>query len=181
MTTVDRTSEPGRSASSKLAWLIVGRLVTALFLFVVSLLWNRAGAQQQYFGKSLTLLLITAVLTILYAFFWRVSRNTLLQARFQLALDIVLVTWVVWNSDVIHSPYVALYIVVIAVSSLFLGSRDAMVSSVACAVAFTACALARTGLVQDFNATLDDGSLSQTIQAVGLFDIAFLVVGLLSA
>ena len=181
MTTVDQTSEAGRSASSKLAWLIVARLVIALSLFAVSLLWNRAGAQQQYFGKSLTLLFITTALTIVYAFVWRVSRNTLLQAQFQLALDILLVTWVVWNSDVIHSPYVALYIVVIAVASLFLGSRDAMVTSVACAAAFTTCALARTGLVQDFNATLYDGSLSQTIQAVGLFDIAFLVVGLLSA
>jgi len=177
----DETNDSGRSASNKLGWLIVGRLVTALLLFIVSLLWNRAGAPQQSFGKSLTLLLIVAALTVLYALIWRISRNTLLQARFQLALDVLLATWVVWNSGVTHSPYVALYIVVIAISSLFLGSRDAMVTSIACAVAFTTCALAGTDFGQNSSNTLANGSLSQTVQAVGLFDIAFLVVGLLSA
>ena len=55
-------------------------------------------------------------------------------------------------------------------------------TSVGCAVAFTVCALQITG----FGAATDPsklvgGSLSQTIQWVGLFDVAFFVVGLLSA
>ena len=94
----------------------------------------------------------------------------------------LLVTWLVWNSNVIQSPYVALYILIIALSSLFLAPREAIVTSVGCAVAFTACALpdhwARwTGEPS----RLVGGSLSQTIQWVGLFDVAFFVVGLLSA
>src|SRR4030095_15534637 len=86
-----------------------------------------------------------------------------------------------WNSDVIHSPYVALYIVVIAISSLFLGSRDAMVISVGCALAFSACALVSTAFGQVPADRLGNGSVSHTVQSVGMFDIAFLVVGLLSA
>ena len=57
-----------------------------------------------------------------------------------------------------------------------------VVTSVGCAVAFTACALQITGLLGDYDpARLVGGSVSQTIQWVGLFDVAFLVVGLLSA
>ena len=181
MTTPGETSEAGRSEGAKLGWLIVGRVLTALLLFIIGLIWNRAGEPQQSLGKSLMLLMIVAGFTIVYALIWRLSKNTLLQARFQLAVDVLLVTWLVWNSNVIHSPYVALYIVIIAISSLFLGARDAVVMSVACALAFTICALASIELIQGPQTTLGNGSLSQTIQSVGMFDIAFLVVGLLSA
>jgi two-component system sensor histidine kinase PilS (NtrC family) len=181
MTTTGEAGDTGRSASSKLGWLIAGRLLTALFLFVVGLMWNRAGDPQLSHSRSLILLIIVAGLTIGYSLIIRLSRNILLQAKLQLAIDILLVTWLVWNSDVIHSPYVALYILIIAVSSLFLGARDAVVTSIGCAIAFTFCALAFIGPWSGRSAAFTSNSLSQTIQTVGMFDIAFLVVGLLSA
>jgi two-component system sensor histidine kinase PilS (NtrC family) len=182
MTTPEPTGESGRTAGSKLGWLIAGRLVTALLLSVFSTIWTRAGASQQSINKSLVLLTIVAGLTIVYAVLFRLSKNILAQARFQLAVDVVLVTWLAWNSEVIQSPYIALYIVIIAISSLFLGPRGALITSVACAVAFTACSLAITGVLGPTAPTnLVGGSLSQTVQWVGLFDVAFLVVGLLSA
>src|SRR5215213_436068 len=182
MTRPEHTGESGRTQGSKLGWLITGRLVTALLLSVFGTLWTRAGEPQQTINKSLALLTIVACLTIVYALLFRISKNILAQARFQLAIDVLLVTWLVWNSEVIQSPYIALYILIIAVSSLFLGPREALVTSVGCAVAFTACAIAITGLLGPTPAEgLVNGSLSQTIQAVGLFDVAFLVVGLLSA
>ena len=182
MTTPEATGESGRTAGSKLGWLIAGRLVTALLLSVFGTIWTRAGESQQSINKSLVLLTIVASLTIAYAILFRISKNILAQARFQLAVDIVLVTWLAWNSGVIQSPYVALYIVIIAISSLFLGPRGALITSVACAVAFTASSLAITGVLGPTPATnLVGGSLSQTVQWVGLFDVAFLVVGLLSA
>ncbi len=180
--TAEHTSESGRSAGSKLGWLIAGRLVTAVLLSVLGTLWIRAGQPQQSIDKSLVLLTIVACLTIVYAVVFRLSRSIVMQARLQLAIDVLLVTWLVWNSDVIQSPYVALYIVIIAVSSLFLGPRGAVVTSVGCAFAFSACSLALTGVFgQTSPSRLIGGSLSQTVQWVGLFDIAFLVVGLLSA
>jgi two-component system sensor histidine kinase PilS (NtrC family) len=181
MTVAQHTSDSGRSAWSKLGWLIVGRLVTAVLLSVVATLWIRAEEPQQSIHKSLMLLTIVACLTIVYAILFRVSKNIRMQARVQLAIDVALVTWLVWDSDVIQSPYIALYIVIIAISSLFLGQREAVITSVGCAVAFTACSLALTGVVgQGHSSRLINGSLSQTVQWVGLFDIAFLVVGLLS-
>jgi two-component system sensor histidine kinase PilS (NtrC family) len=178
MATLEHTGD--RTAGSKLGWMIAGRLVTALLLSVVGTLWT--GQASQSINKSLGLLTIVACLTILYALIFRLSKNILFQARFQLAVDVLLVTWLVWNSNVIQSPYVALYIVIIAVASLFLGPREAVVTSVGCAVAFTACALQITGLLsQNDPSRLVGGSVSQTIQWVGLFDVAFFVVGLLSA
>ncbi len=182
MTTAEHTSESGRSAGSRLGWLIAGRLVTAVVLTIASTLWIRAGEPQHSINKSLFILTIVASLTIVYAVIFRLSKNILLQASIQLAVDVFLVTWLVWNSDVIQSPYIALYILIIAVSSLFLGPRGAVVTSVGCAVAFSACSLALTGVFgQTSPSRLIGGSLSQTVQWVGLFDIAFLVVGLLSA
>ncbi len=167
-----------QSLSQKLWWLILGRFATSLFLLVARA-W--VGNTRQAWLKLLPALLFVAGLTFLYALAHRFSRTLLFQTRFQFVVDIILVTWLVWNSDVIHSPYVALYIVIIAASSLFLGPRDAIFTSVACAVAFTASALTvATNFGHDTNRLLD-GSLGQTLQSIGLFDVAFLIVGLLSA
>jgi two-component system, NtrC family, sensor histidine kinase PilS len=180
--TAGQTAESRRTRGSKLGWLIAGRLVTALVLSVFTIIWTRAGEPQQSINKSLGLLTLVACLTVVYALLFRLSKNILAQARFQLAVDVTLITWLVWNSEVLQSPYIALYIVIIAVSSLFLGPRGALITSVGCAVAFTACALAITGFFGPTpSINLVGGSLSQTIQWVGLFDVAFLVVGLLSA
>ena len=182
MATLEQTGEWGRSAGSKLGWMIAGRLATALLLSVVGTFWTRTTAAPHAINKSFGLLAIVVCLTIIYALIFRLSKNILFQARFQLAIDVMLVTWLVWNSSVIQSPYVALYIVIIAISSLFLGPRGAVVTSVGCAVAFTACSLQITGLMGQVDVTrLVSGSISQTVQWVGLFDVAFLVVGLLSA
>lgn len=181
MTVQEPIIEHGSPTSTKLRLLIAGRLATALILVVLGMLWNRAGTSPQSLRKTLILLGVVAIITISYLLILRLSNRLLFQARLQLAVDVLLVTWLVWNSDVIHSPYIALYIVVIAISSLFLDPRDAVVTSVGCAVAFTACAMVLAGVGQSGSLRLVDGSISQTVQAVGLFDIAFLVVGLLSA
>lgn len=183
MAALEHTGEWDRTAGSKLGWLIAGRMATALVLSVLGTLWTSSSeAAPQSINKSLGFTTIVACLTIVYVLLFRLSKNILFQARFQLAVDVLLVTWLVWNSNVIQSPYIALYILIIAISSLFLGPREAVVTSVGCAVAFTTCALQITGLAGQSNSSrLVGGSLSQTIQWVGLFDVAFFVVGLLSA
>jgi len=178
MTPAEHTSEPGNATRSKLRRLIIGRFVTAVLLFILNVVWTKARNPEQSLNKAFLLLIIVGGLTALYFLVHRFSSRLLFQARLQIAIDVVLVTWLVWYSDVINSPYIALYIVVIAVSSLFLGPRDAVVTSVGCAAAFTTCALV---LLQRLPVNFADDSVSQTIQSVGLFDIAFLVVGLLSA
>jgi len=170
------------SLERKLWWLILGRLVAALILMLISALWTRSAIGQHPWGKTVTVLAILICLTIFYSLAHRFTRTLFFQAWLQFTVDIFLVTWLVWNSNVIHSPYTALYIVIIAISSVFVGRKGALVISVACATVYTGCALAAIFGFDDHPAQeFLQGSLSQTIQAVGLFDVAFFVVGLLSA
>jgi two-component system, NtrC family, sensor histidine kinase PilS len=169
------------SLGQKLWWLILGRVVAALFLFFARAFWVH-GSGDRAWATMLPAILAVCGLTVLYALLRRFSQALVFQARFQFLIDIILVTWLVWTTDVIHSPYIALYIVVIAASSLFLSPRDAIVISLGCAVAFTTSALvALNGLGRLPTQDLLDAGRAQTFQSIGLFDIAFLVVGLLSA
>jgi len=178
---LERATERKYSPGQKLWWLILGRFAAALFLFWVRALWFH-GSNARRWAEMLPPLILVCGLTILYALARILSKTLIFQARLQFVIDIILVTWLVWTSDVIHSPYIAVYIVVIAISSLFLGPRDAIVISVACAVAFTASALAALGGISPpLGRELLDSGRAQTFQYVGFFDIAFLVVGLLSA
>ena len=181
MASAEATLEQRDPLGRKLWWLIFGRLGAAMLLLVASAVWiNKTG--QQLWSKVLPPLAVVVGLTIIYALAHRFSEARVLQLRIQFALDIFLVTWLVWTSDVINSPYTALYIVIIAVASLFLSRRDVIVLSVGCAVAFTGCAFAAIlELAANPVRQTPDNSLARTIQSVGLFDIAFFVVGLLSA
>jgi two-component system sensor histidine kinase PilS (NtrC family) len=178
---LEEATEDKYSLSQKLSWLILGRLLAAILLFVARGLWVH-GRNSQAFTETVSPLLFVAGLTLLYALARKFSKALLFQARIQFGIDIFLVTWLVWSTDAIHSPYISIYIVVIGASSLFLGPRDAIVISLACAIAFTTGALALlNGVGQVEPSELVDSNRVQSIQTVGLFDIAFLVVGLLSA
>src|SRR6266446_9721645 len=178
---VEFTTERRYSLGHKLWWLILGRFTAALALFCAHAFWFR-GSNTQGWTEMLPALFFVFALTVVYALARTISRALLFQARLQFVIDIILVTWLVWTTDVIHSPYIAIYIVVIATSGLFLGPREAIAISVACAVAFTASALAVLGGISHApSRDLLESGRAQTFQSIGLFDIAFLVVGLLSA
>ena len=169
------------SLEQKLWALILGRLAAVLILLLGSTIWSRNSTDPESSSQTLFVLLFVLFLTLVYSLAHRFTSTLLFQTRLQFAVDILVVTWLVWISDVINSPYTALYIVIISISSLFLGPRGAVIISVGCAVAFTGCALAvLTGLGSQPQYGFDD-SLSRAVQSVGLFDIAFFVVGLLSA
>lgn len=178
---LDDETESRYTLSEKLRWLIVARLAAALFLICARVLWVQGNSRDAW-GQMLPALSVICGLSVLYALAQRFSRSLVLQARLQFFIDAILVTSLIWTTDVIHSPYIALYIVIIAVSSLFLGPRDAIVTSVGCAVAFTASALAvLTGFGGRAPVDVLDAGRSEAFQSIGLFDISFLIVGLLSA
>src|SRR6266540_1178160 len=169
------------SLGQKLWWLILGRVVSALFLFSARAIWVRESGHRAW-ATMLPALLAVCGLTVLYALLRRFSGALVFQVRFQFLIDIILVTWLVWTTDVIHSPYIALYIVVIAASCLFLSPRDAIVMSEESALALTTSALVvLNGSGRLPTQDLLNAGRAQTFQSIGLFDIAFLVVGLLSA
>src|SRR5215470_13245505 len=180
------TAENGSADSplnARLWWLIGGRAIAALLLLTVTLILKRGAFGLTNLSTGVTpIILVVAALTICYSIALIALKGLVAQARFQFFFDVLLVTWLVWISGSVKSPYVALYIVVIAVASLFLGPRGAMITSVGSAAAFSACALAATtGIGPVALRTIAPTGLIDTIQAVGLADVSFLVVGLLSA
>ena len=183
MADVGQKAEQSSALARRLWWLILGRLFAAILLLWAVSLWTRGNLREHGTWRStVTILFTVGFVTLVYALAQRFSGALVLQVRVQFLIDVLLVTWLVWITNDIHSPYTALYIVIISLSSIFLGPRDAVITSVGCATAFTTCTLAvLTGIVPRLAQRSIESSLSETIQSVGLFDVAFLVVGLLSA
>jgi len=170
------------SLTQKIQTLIIGRLLVIFLLLVSSWLWNSGHLKLSYenIPQGLFLVFLIAVgLTIVYFFVLRLSSNYNWQLRIQFLLDILLVTWLVWISGDVTSPYITLYIVLISVAGIFLGSRATLVSAGICVSVFLTLAILTTGnVIRSFSNTPET---SRVIQIVGFHIAAFLIVGLLSA
>ncbi len=181
---LERVWRVGRNDSlgQRLWWLITGRLAFAVVL------WLLAGAQwsREQLGVagrgSLIIFMVVVLVSLCYALMLRFLRRLRTQAGLQILIDVLLVTWLVWVTGDLHSPYAALYIIIISVASIFLGPRGALVAAVGCALAFTMITIAITvGAVAPYSRNLAETNTINAVQAIGLNDIAFLVVGLLAA
>jgi two-component system sensor histidine kinase PilS (NtrC family) len=169
---------------ARLWWLISGRAAAVVLLLLITLLWKRSTP-----GPSLVnsiriiapIVLTVAAFTLICCGARLLWKNFLAQARIQLFVDVFLVSWLVWATGNVHSPYAALYIVVISIASLFIGPRGAMITSVGSAAAFNACALLAINGIGPVAVNIAEESIANTIQALGLSDVSFLVVGLLAA
>ena len=170
--------------STRLWWLILGRAAAVLLVVITGAFWVR-GTFGPNVGDALQsikpLIFVFTLLTLLYSAAHVLWKNHAAQARVQIFGDVVLVTWLVWITGAVHSPYTALYIVVIAVASLYIGPRGALIASVGSAVAFNSCALLLINGVVPVSNIPTEESLANVLQAMGLADVSFLAVGLLAA
>lgn len=169
-------------------WLIAGRVLAAAVVFGASALWwgGATGAREEtgrLGGSATTIVIAVLSLSVVYALVLRFTRvRPRAQAGAQLAIDAALITWLVWVTGNLYSPYTALYIIVISMASIFLGARGALMTSVGCAAFYTATMLAiASGWLDRAGAALTPASLAKAVEAVGLNDVAFLFVGLLAA
>jgi two-component system sensor histidine kinase PilS (NtrC family) len=151
-------------------------------LLLASWWWTRSYLELPIddFPEELFLFFIVSVgLTVLYFFVLKVNKNLRLQLRFQFLFDVFLITWLVWKTGGITSPYVTLYIILICVGSFFLGKSETLSLSVLCAACFTILsALAVKSYIYSFEALEPP---SRFLQIVAFNDVAFLIVGLMSA
>jgi two-component system sensor histidine kinase PilS (NtrC family) len=181
----ERKVEDEGAPIRRLWWLIAGRLIAAFFLLLASALWTRerfGELDRSALSDTLPLFIVTVALSLVYAAALIFNRRWQWHASGQLFLDVLLVTWLVWVTGDVLSPYAATYIIIIAVASIFLGPRGAIITSVGCAVAFTGITIATmNGLLPHYLRGAVLISTSKAIQTIGLNDIAFLVVGLLAA
>jgi two-component system, NtrC family, sensor histidine kinase PilS len=175
---------PETSFGTRLWWLIVGRAAITLLVLLAGAVWARgtfAANVPDSIQAIKPLIVVVAVLTLLYSAAHLIWKNYPLQARFQLFGDVLLVTWLVWITGAVRSPYTALYILVISAASWFVGPRGALIASIGSAAAFNTCALLLLNGVARGSTLPAEESLPTVIQTMGLADISFLVVGLLAA
>ena len=91
-------------------------------LLVLSWFWQSGHLRLSFenFPQGLFLVFLISVgLTIVYFFLLRLSRHLAWQVRAQFFLDGLLITWLVWRTGDLSSPYITLYIVLISVASFF--------------------------------------------------------------
>src|SRR5918911_5301833 len=163
----------------RLRWLIAGRLIVFCVLLVLYLRLGARTPGARWLPGPLPLALGALAASLLYVLALRSTRLSLTaQAGAQFCADVLFVSWLVTVSGDLHSPFAALYIVIISVASVFLGVRGALVCSVGCAVAYTGVML---GLGFSQFGGEGGASAAAIVGTTGLYDVAFLVVGLLAA
>ena len=176
-------------ATRRLWWLVGGRAAVALGLLLLSVWGMREAATaagEELAGQlrpSFAAGWVALALSLVYVLALRFTRTPLaVQAGAQFFLDVALLTWLVGARSEVRSPYLALYIVVIALAGIFLGARGALLTSIGSAVSYTCVTLAGAlGWLPGPGGALSREPLSDALGAVGLYDVAFLVVGLLAA
>ena len=162
--------------------LIIGRLVVSFLLLVTSWVWSSGTFRLsiENFPQGLFLLFTISVgLTIVYFFLLRLSKTLAWQIRAQFLLDALLITWLVWRTGDISSPYITLFIVLISVSSFFLRPLSTLLMAAICAGFFIGLAtLAVTSVIETNGAVQEIG---KAIQIISFHVVAMLVVGLLAS
>lgn len=162
--------------------LIVGRLLAIFLLLVSSWIWysGRFEISLDAFPRGPLLVFISSIgLTVVYFLLLRLSKTVAWQIRAQFIIDVLLITWLVWRTGDLTSPYITLYIVLISVSSAFLKPRETIIVALIC-IAFFVTLSVLTSL-----AILESSGQAQTpgkiVQIISFHVVAFLVVGLLAA
>ena len=168
--------------ANRVLTLIFGRFLL-ISLVVLSGWWLGQGASEVSLTVSprvpQLLLPIAGALTAGYLLWLRFGRTLLRQVRVQFAIDILLVTWIVWVTGDLISPYITLYTVLIGLAGFFLGRTDAIGVAGACALCFTALPFAiNPALVYTL---MGDEPPSRAVQTIAFNDVAFLLIGLLAA
>lgn len=183
MFSVDEKAAPTNSRQMQsIQTLIIGRLLAIFLLLVMSWFWNSGTFTLSFdsFPQGLFLVFLISVgLTIVYFFLLRLSKSLSWQVRAQFFLDAVLITWLVWQTGDLSSPYITFYIVLVSVVSFFLSPLSTLLMAVVCAILFIALAiLTTTSTIQPFGPLQSTGKV---VQIVSFHVVTILVVGLLAS
>lgn len=139
-----------------------------------------ASSESQRTVEGLFLFLTAALaLTALYAFLLRFAGSESWLVRVQFLIDTALITWLIWLTGDLASPYVTLYIVLVSVAGFYLGKNETLYLAILCAAVFSIFAFAVSNQV--ITTFTGEVPAQHAVQVVGANVVAILLVGLLSA
>lgn len=107
----------------KLQWLLVSRLAIAGALLATVGVTEREQTPRSFVPILAEVAAATALLTAVYFIASRTRLSHKIQAYTQLAIDVVIVTWLVYRTGDAESPFAALYLVIIFAACALLARR----------------------------------------------------------
>ncbi len=177
-----KVSSSDTKLTQKIQSLIIGRLLVVFLILVASWVWNSGRLKLSFddFPRGLFFVFLISVgLTIAYFFILRLSRNYAAQVRIQFFFDSLIITWLVWRTGDLTSPYITLYIVLVSIASAFLMARETILLASFCVLLFAVLSLAvAMGVLHSFGVT---PSSEKIVQIIAFNGGAVLLVGLLAA
>ena len=162
--------------------LIFGRLTLIFLLLLASWWWTGSylGRPTEKFPTSLFLFFLLSIsLTGIYHLAAYFGRDYQRQRRVQFYIDVLLITWLVWETGDVNSPYTSLYIVLICLSGFILGKAESIAISIGSAACFITMSVL-TGHVIVYSIS-GNVAPSRFVQIVAFNTVAILFVGLLAA
>ena len=122
-------SSPGTFASTpgdqqmrrKLHWVLVFRLATAAALLAIVGLTERENTTRSFMPVLATVAGVTVILSGFYLAALRTWLNHRTQGYIHFSLDVCIVTWLVYRTGDVESPFLALYLVIIFAACALLG------------------------------------------------------------
>ena len=182
LSVVEKESTANLTQVQRVQTLVIGRLIIIFLLLVTSWIWYSGTVDFTFRGfprGPFLIFTISVGLTAVYFLTLRIAKKTEWQVRAQFILDALLVTWLVWQTGDLTSPYITLYIVLISISSLYLRPFATLMMAVICVALFILLSVLTTlALIEGAGAS---ESIGRVIQIVSFHVVAFLVVGLLAA
>lgn len=132
----------------KLQWLLVSRLIVAAALLAVVGVVERGNNPQSFTPVLSVVAVIVVVLSVAYFLALRSSVPKNIQAYVQLSGDLLLTTYLVYKTGDVESPFPALYLVILYVSSALFGRRGVIHLALLGATLYAVCGtLTITGAV----------------------------------
>lgn len=162
--------------TKKIQVLIIGRFAI-LLLLTASWIWSNGDSN--LFREYFLIFLVASILTVVYILILKISDKYLWQIRTQFFLDTFLITWLVWQTGDVTSPFLMLYVVLIGIVGVFLGGRGTLLYAGLCTFLFTF-----LSILTAFSHIRSYAAIPETakfIQIVGLHNVTFLTIGILSA
>ena len=104
----------------KLQWLLISRLMISVVLLVVVGVIEQGNISRPFAPILFSVASAVLLLSLLYYFALKSRVPQLFQCYAQLSVDLGIVTWLVYSTGDVESPFIALYLVIIfAASTLF--------------------------------------------------------------
>jgi two-component system sensor histidine kinase PilS (NtrC family) len=105
----------------KLQWLLFSRLATTAALFAIVGLTERDNTAHSFVPELAALAVVTVILSVFYLAALRTRIPHKAQGYIQFSVDVCIVTWLVYRTGDVESPFLALYLVITFAACALLG------------------------------------------------------------